>query len=625
MCGINGLFNLNGKPVSKEVVEKMNNILAYRGPDAEGIYHNNNITLGHRRLSIIDLDQNNNQPLYSEDKRYAIVYNGEIYNYKEIKSQLTGEFKFKTEGDTEVLLAAYIKYGANALRMLNGMFAFAIWDNLKKELFVARDRVGIKPFYYFYDNQNFGFSSSLRALMESDLMPRKIDDESLVDFFRYQTVHAPKTIIKDIKVLEPGSWMLLHEDQVKHERYYQLNQEYSNFKGSYDDAKAAVRDQLNISVKKRLVADVPFGAFLSGGIDSSLIVSLMAENSSQSIKTFNVSFNEDEFSESEYARLIADKYATDHTEIKLSVNEFKELIPQGLSFMDHPSGDGLNTYVVSKKTHEAGVKMALSGLGGDELFGGYSVFKQIPQLRAKKWLKSFPVFGRRPFANFYHLTKGTVQSKKISEILKLEEFDTEHVYSFYRTLLFENQIKKLFGVYKLPTNRVFELTNKSIGYGTNGWRLPDLSKISVAEMETYMSNVLLRDTDVMTMANALEVRVPFLDHDLIHLVLGIPDQYKRPITPKKLLVESFSDKLPNEVVNRQKMGFVLPYNDWMKKDLKEICEEGLNALGNLEVIKKNEVNSLWNRFLNGDKEITWSRIWALVVLGDWIKRNNVVG
>ena len=623
MCGINGVFSFS-KTLSNTIISSMNEEIKKRGPDAEGHFVEDNIQLGHRRLSIIDTSSDSNQPFYSNDNRYVLVFNGEIYNYQELKSDLSKDYNFKTSGDTEVVLAAYIKYGPNCLRALNGMFAFAIWDKETKSLFIARDRIGIKPLYYSLSNDHIVFSSSPIAILNSGLISRKISNEGLVDYLRYQTVHAPRTILKDVKMLLPGYYVQSNEEKTEFKKYYDLVTDSQKFKGDLNEAKEMIRKEFTKSIKRRLVSDVPFGAFLSGGIDSSLVVACMAENHTQPINTFSVSFNEDEFSEAKYAKIIADKYATKHTEIKLSVDEFKSVIPDALDRMDHPSGDGLNTYVVAKKTKEAGVKMALSGLGGDELFGGYSVFNQVPELRSKKWLHSFPAYARKPLANIYKSIKGTVQAAKVAELLKLERFDTEHVYSFYRTLLFDSQIRRIINTSEqLPINRVYEIAHHSIGYETEGWRLPDLSKISVSEMKTYMSNVLLRDTDVMTMAHGLEVRVPFLDHELVGKVLGINDRIKKPTYPKRLLVEAFDDKLPEEIYNRKKMGFVLPYNIWMKNDLKDICQEGLDALGNLEIVNNREIQALWKSFLNGSKSVTWSRVWALVTLGYWLKRNNV--
>ena len=349
----------------------------HRGPDASGTYVNDFLLFGHSRLSIIDPDASSNQPFYSSDNKFILIFNGEIYNYKEIRESLP-DYHFRTNSDTEVVLAAYQTWGTNCVHQFNGMFAFAIWDVEKRTLFIARDRLGIKPLYIYDNNESIVFSSEIRSLMECSLVKKKIDKDSFVDYLRYNTVHAPKTIIEGVKVLMPGHYIWVSDDEYKNEAYWDINK-YINRKSdnqSYEEIKIEVKDRLTKSVKRRLVADVPFGAFLSGGIDSSAIVALMSEVSDEPVKTFNISFAEEAFSEAKYARIIAKKYKTDHTEIKLTPADFLADLPSALSGMDHPSGDGPNSFVVSKATKDAGVTMALSGLGGDELFAGYDIFPQ---------------------------------------------------------------------------------------------------------------------------------------------------------------------------------------------------------------------------------------------------------
>ena len=541
MCGINGIYKFSGNDYSTELIDKMNNALAQRGPDAEGTYTDDYVHLGHRRLSIIDPTAQSNQPFKSTDGRYVIVFNGEIYNFQSIKAQLN-DYPFQTNGDTEVVLAAYAKYGENCLRMLNGMFAFAIWDSQKKEMFIARDRLGIKPLYYVLTNDEIVFSSSLKSILATDLVERSISKEGLVDYLRYQTVHAPYTIINGVLMLLPGQQLTLNEEnEPRFKRYWKTTRDVERAGNSIGEVQNAIREKLSESVERRLVADVPFGAFLSGGIDSSIIVALMAEKHGQKVDTFSVGFKEEKFSEAAFAKKIAKRYNTNHHEIELEASTFKSLIPEGLAHMDHPSGDGLNTFVVSKKTREAGVKMALSGLGGDELFGGYSVFNQIPELQAKKWLSSFAVSFRKQLGNINHLLKGTIESAKIQAILKAPNFDLEYVYQYYRQVAMDDQINKLLKIGVLPESSVLHIAHEMVGFKKEGWNLHSLSRISAVEMETYMQNVLLRDTDQMSMANGLEVRVPFLDHELVSYTLGIRDEIKRPTRPKKLLVDSFKE------------------------------------------------------------------------------------
>lgn len=623
MCGINGIFSFSGSRKIPGELEAMNRALAHRGPDAEGVFDDACIQLGHRRLSIIDVSESANQPMHSADGNLVLVFNGELYNYKELKAQLT-EYSFVTNSDTEVVLAAFQKWGEHALRAFNGIFAFAIWNRKTQEILIARDRLGVKPLYYFSSNDVFIFSSSLKSILATNRSGRRLSKSGLVDYLRYQTVHAPQTIVEDIQVLMPGQFVRVTEEEGPvFKSYWSLTTASTPRFGTLEETQQALRNQLLKSVEMQLVADVPFGAFLSGGIDSSLLVALMSQVRAHKTDTFSVVFQEDAFSEKKYARLIAEKYQTNHHEIELRVNDFRDLIPEALAFMDHPSGDGPNTFVVSKMTREAGIKMALSGLGGDELFGGYSIFNQLPSLQEKKWLRSFPAYARRPFAGLYRRAKRSVASDKISALMSLEEFDLEHIYQYYRQVFMDRHIVRLLNGSMLAPNRVFEIVHEQLGYRKSGAGLPLLSKISVAEMSTYMQNVLLRDADQMSMSHGLEVRVPFLDHELVELALGIEDRFKRPVTPKKLLVDTFRDLLPEEIYNRPKMGFVLPYEIWMKGDLRNFCEERIARLKESEYFSAPQLSADWNAFLQGSKSLTWSRMWSLVVLSNWMHENNV--
>jgi asparagine synthase (glutamine-hydrolysing) len=624
MCGINGIYGIQKLDHAREVMQKMNFAISHRGPDADGIYEGNNAILGHRRLSIIDLSSESNQPFFSDDKRFVMVFNGEIYNYNDLKLQLS-DFHFKTKSDTEVLLNAYRKWGIDFVSRLEGMFAFAIWDTVANELLIVRDRLGIKPIYFFRNKDCILFSSELRALLSSNLIPRKINENSLTDYLRYQTVHAPHTMIENVEMLMPGHLMLLNEKGVQIKKYWSLDTcaEKISSSASYTDVKMSIHSLFEKAVKKRLVADVPFGAFLSGGIDSSAVVAMMAKNSSVPIKTFCISFDESEFSEAKYAKIIAEKYSTDHTEIKLSPNDFLKMMPGALAAMDHPSGDGPNTFVVSKVTKEAGITMALSGLGGDELFAGYESFMRLKKIQSKKWLQVFPN-GMRGFgANVLQKVKPSISSDKLSEFLRLNKFSIESAYPLMRKVLTEKKIMELTGRPNISVNRVSEIIHEMIGSNRLAYSYADLSKVSIAELSTYLQNVLLRDTDQMSMAHALEVRVPFLDHDLVSYVLGVKDEFKIPYTPKKLLVDSLGDLIPSEIVNRPKMGFTFPWEKWMRHELKSFCEERIHSLAKRTLFNEKALIKHWNLFLNGDKRVTWSRVWYLVVLEDWLQRNKI--
>lgn len=621
MCGITGLLQFSTS-AAPQVVPNMNAALAHRGPDSEGVWTEGPVALGQRRLAIIDLSDAGRQPMASADGRYQMTFNGEIYNYRELRAELTSVYPFHTQTDGEVLLAAYATWGAACLSRLKGMFAFAVWDREAQALFIARDRLGIKPLYYHYDAQHFVFASEVRALLASGVVPRQLDATALVDYLRYQSVHAPRSILAGVQMLRPGHYLYLQANGKMEEMEYWRPRPGFNWSQelrSTGDWHSAIRQYLTAAVERRLVADVPFGAFLSGGIDSSAVVALMRQISTGGIKTFNVNFAEAAYSEAPYARMVAERYATEHHEIQLSPADFLQILPAALAAMDHPSGDGPNTYVVAKATKAAGISMALSGLGGDELFGGYSIFRQAPRLEQLAFL---PRPLRQLAAGLLAQVKRDVAGAKMAAVLHLPQLNALHAYPLFRQVLMDAQIANLLPGLALPPNEVALLASQ-LGAQSEFQKLPLLSRISVLEMQSYMVDVLLRDTDQMSMAHALEVRVPFLDHELVELVLAIPDAIKYPHSPKKLLVDALGDLLPPEIVNRPKMGFTLPFAHWMKHELRAFCAERLTQLGQRAPFDAVLIQQLWQDFLKGKPGVSWSRLWTLVVLADWLQRNRV--
>lgn len=628
MCGINGFIsNTFSVDQKKEIVQKMNVSLSHRGPDNDGLWSDDLIALGHRRLSIIDLSSDGNQPFFSTDKRYVIIYNGELYNYKELKLELQRAsqgsndkpYFFKTNTDTEVVLAAFIRYGTKCLQLFNGMYAFAIYDTLEKKLTVARDRLGVKPLYYYYGEEGFLFSSEIRPIIQSKIKTFSLNKDVLAEYIMYQTVYAPNTIVKSVKMLLPGNYLEYQNNTASVAEYYSLNNFTKTITDlSYPETCAKVNELLTQSVHQRLVADVPFGAFLSGGIDSSAIVGLMSKVSSEKIQTFNISFDESEFSESKYAKLIAKKFNTQHHEIKLTPQDFLHQLPEALAAMDHPSGDGPNTYVVSKATKQAGVTMALSGIGGDEIFAGYDVFKRMMELQKKSWMNALPLFSRKLTGYAIQKRKKTIAGYKIEELLGQQTINFNSAYPLNRSAFTYKELSEFIKNVD-PYKNINSIVSKVP-------QIKDhlLSSVSISEINTYLQNVLLRDADQMSMAVALEVREPFLDYKLIDFVLGVNDEKKYPHTPKKLLIDSLGDLLPSEIVNRPKMGFTLPWQIWLKNDLKSFCEKNITEFSNYDFCNKKNVEDLWKRFLNNDNTVTWSRIWHLVVLNNWIKENNIL-
>lgn len=626
MCGIAGIYGLERVADPRAIVGRMNDAMAHRGPDAAGVMQVANAVLGHRRLSIIDLSHDSDQPFRSPDGRHILVFNGEIYNYRALRSELEGlgHWKFRTASDTEVLLASYVTWGGECLHRLEGMFAFAVMDALTGDLFLARDRMGIKPVYFHHGHDHFLFASEVRALLASGLVPRRLNADALVDHVRYQTVHAPATMVQGVELLPAGHWVRVSDQEVQIDRWYDLVKAVDPAVEHLDlpQVHEQVRERLGKAVEKRLVADVPFGAFLSGGIDSSAIVGLMAQASSAPVHTFSVVFNEPEFSEERFARIIASRFRTEHTPIRLVPDDMLRLLPDALAAMDHPSADGPNTFVVSKVTKAAGISMALSGTGGDEVFAGYPVFTRSLELWQRRWVTQFPRWSRRLAASVIAGVRPSITSDKLGELLRADSFSIDDTYPVSRLTFTDRELARIVAAAPLPANRVRSILNGIIRRD-GGHALPLLSQVSLGELSTYLQHVLLRDTDQMSMAHALEVRVPFLDHDLVEFVLGVSDQAKYPHTPKKLLVDSLGDLLPSEIVHRPKMGFVLPWEPWMRGELRSFCEAHLQRLAVWPQFRPGAVMELWNRFLLGDPRVNWSRLWSLVVLEDWAHRNGI--
>jgi asparagine synthase (glutamine-hydrolysing) len=617
MCGIAGIVD-NIKSPQLVALKVMLSSLAHRGPDAEGVYVDSETALGHRRLSIIDLSSNANQPFYDICKRYVIVFNGEIYNYQELKAQI--DYPWQSTSDTEVILAAYIKWGVSCLKHLNGMFAFSIYDTDKKELFVARDRMGVKPFYYYTSKDCFVFASEIRAIIKSGYLIADIDNYAINGYLSGLAIQTPHTAISGIKQLCPGEYGMYKQGVFKTERYWsivpRMNSQPKNETLSYSDTVKKTRELLEQAIKSRMVADVNVGAFLSGGIDSSAIVALMSKFSDRPIDTFSIVFSDKKFDEREYAQLIANKYNTNHTELELDPKELIQNLDEYFKSMDSPTVDGINTWMVSKLVASTGIKVAVSGLGGDELFAGYPGFTRWKQISDNKhYLNSVPVRAGIAMANQFSHKRSLV---KMNDFLNNSKAVFGSFYAINRANFLDKEIQQL-------------LSNKNEQYNYPNWlNLNDLPKFknaiyseySIAELSYYTLNVLLKDTDQMSMRWALEIREPFFDYKLVEFILTVPDQYKfDKNTPKKLLVDAMGDLLPKEVVYRPKKGFSFPWDSWIRNELKVYCEESLLQLAKTEMFDTIFIQQLWKRFLSNDSRVNWVQIWSLVVLQKWVEHN----
>jgi asparagine synthase (glutamine-hydrolysing) len=618
MCGIAGVIHFNNVKADSAVIQRMTSGMQHRGPDADGFYVHNHVALGHRRLSIIDLSTAANQPLSDSNGRYQIVFNGEIYNFLQVKQELK-EYHFNTNGDTEVILAAYDKWGKHALNRINGMFAFAIWDEQKQELLIVRDRMGVKPLYYYRDEKVLVFASEIRAILASQFVPHTLNHTAIKEYFAYQSFSAPDTIIEGIKQLPAGSFLSIKGKSVAQGCYWAITQNQGLLQ-QHDESsiKKRIRELLTRAVEQRLISDVPIGAFLSGGIDSSVIVGLMAEVSTQRPNTFTVGFEEKNFDESPYASIVAKKFNTIHNHILLKPTAFLDEMHNALQAMDSPSGDGINTYVVSKAIRNSGLTVALSGIGGDELFAGYPIFRQYLQLQrpGKFWKAAMPA---RYLAAWMLGMKNTNKNSRFQQLLKFNTCSIDKVYPVFRQVLSPVFLRNY-----LVTDNMNAFTALEHWLNKNSSeisRFPLLSQVSIAEYGGYTQNTLLKDADQMSMAVSLEVREPFFDHELVQFVLSVPDVYKYPVYPKKLLVESLNGLLPHDIVHRKKQGFVLPWDVWMKTELKQFCENAINNISHRDFINGPQLKSLWMQFLKGDKQVRWLDIWLFVVLEHWLQKN----
>lgn len=617
MCGIAGVAGLKDKATADSMIRRMSGAIAHRGPDADGFFVDDGIAFGHRRLSIIDLSETANQPLFDASGRFAIMLNGEIYNYREVRKQFP-EYPFRTQSDTEVILAAFEKYGPKCLELLNGMFTIAIWDKTSRELFVARDRLGVKPFYYSITSEGVMlFASEIRSLLESGLIERTLHREALTEYLMYQSVYSPRTIVEGIHQLPAGTYGIHSDGRLEIRTYWRIEDAPSrNEAAETTEVHRNVKELLLRSVERRVISDVRLGAFLSGGIDSSAVVALMSEVSDQPVDTFSVTFSEPEFDESEYSNLIAKRFSTRHTTVELSAGDFLGELPNALRAVDSPTGDGINTYVVSKATRNAGITVALSGLGGDELFAGYSYFFNWLDTQ-KGLLKKIPRFVRKPLAQAL-ATSTRSKHQRMADILSAENLDLAGIYPMFRQVMSRQTAHDYYanGNGKQTIQKLLDEKSARVG------RFPLLSQVTIAELLGYTQNVLLKDTDQFSMASALEVREPFFDYLLVEYVLGIPDEIKLPKYPKSLLVESIAPLLPDEIVHREKKGFVLPFQTWMRGELRELCETSLKNLESREIFQPRMLSSKWNAFLTGSKGVLWSELWHLVVLSEWLENNR---
>ncbi len=612
MCGIAGIFYFKqGDHKDQSLIRRMTAAMAHRGPNAEGFFVDDQIALGHRRLSIIDLSEGANQPFADHSGRYQMVFNGELFNFQEVKATIT-DHAYTTTGDTEVLIEAFARRGVDCVKQFKGMFAFAIWDTVEKALYLVRDRMGVKPLYYYADDTCIVFASEIRSILASGIVPRKLNTNAVANYLKYQSVSPPDSIIEGIHELPAAHSMKIAAGTKQITCYWDILSAKPVTEADPGIIKKNILELLQKSVSQRLISDVPIGAFLSGGIDSSAVVALMSQASASRPVTFNISFEEKAFDESGYADIIAKKFNTDHHKITLQPRVMLDELTNALDAIDTPTGDGINTYVVSKAVKNAGLTVALSGVGGDELFAGYPFFKKYHQLNKQSGLWNSS-------AGIRKLVAGFAGNSKWNDVLRTANADIASVYPVLRQIVSSREINELTNLNNRRDVIVDLLQSKS----NELRKFPAFSQVSIAEYFGYTQQTLLKDTDQMSMASSLEVREPFFDHELIEYVLGIPDHIKYPGYPKQLLVESLGNLLPDEIVHRSKQGFMLPWRLWLKNELKSFCELHIRRICERDFINANQLLKKWNRFLKDDNEVLWVEILVFVVLEYWLEKNGI--
>jgi asparagine synthase (glutamine-hydrolysing) len=609
MCSISGILSLG--PNARDAVVRMNHAQAHRGPDDSGIAETGKAILGNTRLAIIDTSTAGHQPMNDPQTGNWITYNGETYNFKDLRHDLHDE-PWISNTDTEVVLRAYRRWGVETFRRMRGMFALAIWDEQKQTFVLARDPLGIKPLYYYADRHQFIFASELRALLASELVPRKLSAAGVDSYFANGSIEAPLTIIDGVNQLLPGHCLQVNGNLELQDVEF-ATPKLSDFEGNRADAIAQLRAELEESVRLHLVSDVPRGLFLSGGMDSSALVALMSRATDQRPKTFSVVFDEAAYTEAPFSRAVAERFNTDHSEIRLGEGRLLEILPGAIAAIDQPTMDGINTFVVSQAVKSKGITVALSGLGGDELFAGYPSFRRAVRLSAmppssKRVLRAATGVGK--FA-----LNGSVQRQKFWQLMG-SDGGPEDVYHISRQLFSGDSITRMTG--RINADHV-----------RNGHRSdPDIvNAISRLEMRGYMTNTLLRDTDAMSMAHSLEVRVPFVDTKVVDFVLSLPGEWKvrDGAGPKPLLADAMSDLLPREFMARPKMGFTLPFEKWMQGKLQGEISGVLEDEQRLSLVGLNAeaVGKVWKRFLQSPKAVGWTRPWAIYVLVRWCEVNGI--
>jgi asparagine synthase (glutamine-hydrolysing) len=641
MCGICGAIGFESRETAQAVVRRMMASLVHRGPDEEGFLLAPHLAAGMRRLSIIDLSSGS-QPIWNESETLAVLFNGEIYNFRELRAQLeSAGHRFRTQSDTEAIVHAYEEWGEACVQRLQGMFAFAVVEmpcgkgGPARQVFLARDPLGIKPLYYSALDGVLLFASEVRALLASGCVGARISPEAIPSYLLFGSVSEPLTLVDGIRSLPPGHSMclpiVLPIRNSRPQAYWnvetvacQVRDEMSSVGQLNESPARRVRTLLDRAVRSHLIADVPVGVFLSSGLDSTAIATI-ASRAQSGVHTFTLAFSDIEFSEAKIARATAKRLGTVHSEIILSDSEMLTRLDGAVAGFDQPSMDGINTYFVSWAARQKGLKVALSGLGSDELFGGYPSFRVTPTLQRLAALGRFfpPSFRNSVAQAFDELAAFASSREKIRKPLAAwaNPKCLPHAYFFTRLLFTPQRVATLLGV--AASSWASSAWWSWLGQSVHLARAMDpFTAISWLELRSYLVNTLLRDTDGMSMQHSLEVRVPFLDTPLVEYVLSLPQVKKdRRGMPKALLIEALGDALPPEVLSQRKRTFTFPWQNWLRGTLKPRVSVGLRDWSPAlqPHVSGDFAARIWKDFLAG--RTTWSRPWSLYVLNEWAKRN----
>ncbi len=626
MCGICGWYHFKtGQPVEAQLLKAATDRLAHRGPDDSGVFIHGPVGLGHRRLSIIDL-AGGHQPMSTADGRLTIVFNGEIYNHRELRAQLEGKgYTYRTRSDTETLLFLYREYGLSMFSQLNGMWAFALWDAEARTLLLSRDRLGEKPLYYSLSGGTLAFASELKALLALPWIQREVDVRALAEYCTTLYVGAPQSIIKDVRQLEPGQYLLLRDGRATLERHWSALEHLEESRDDRATAEGKIRELLTSAVKYRLESDVPVGAFLSGGIDSTLIVSLMRDLAQGPVSTFSIGFQGPGlFDELPYAEDTARRLGTKHHTFTVGPHELLDALPEMMAQLDEPFADSsaLPVYYVSKLARQH-VKVILSGDGGDEVFAGYNKYLGehyyrrfmripgplregivVPFLRALPESRSTPLLER--FRQTKKLLRGHGRDALGRYLSWLEQFDAA-----MRSELFTDSLKRELQDYD-PTALLRDAWHV-------GARRDPLTGALTADLVRGLPGDMLTKVDRMAMRHNLEVRVPFLDSRLVEYALSLPASCKLDGTNTKAILKSaFRDRLPDDVLHRKKHGFDIPMGHWLKHELRDMAEEMFSrkSVESRGWFNAKYVRRIWREHLTNQREHNLT-LWILVVFEMW--------